>query len=222
MNSRSHCDLSLAAAACHLLSLTNSLYTNPCIKHLAVCCHIRTRSPFYTCFSRCPRPLPHQHHVMSDSAVAGGTLSAPTNLELKPEWPLFSSDLTSLTMFSGIPRYTPPPASTTIAEPTFTPADLQLIQQLRTDTIAHLQQHGITQPDNYPLKSYPHWRDIYNANRHKTTIVATPDPRLAPHYQQPPPRHRLARLRAAPVLSGTPASTGQGAAYVVGLRVLVE
>lgn len=124
---------------------------------------------------------------MSDSGAAGSTLSAsaaPSNLELKPEWPLYSPERTSMTMFSGMTRFTPQPTTATIVEPTFTPSDQQLIQQLRADTAAHLQQHGITQPDSYPLKGQ-HWRDIYNANRHKTTVVPTPDPRTSPHYQPP-------------------------------------
>ena len=132
--------------------------------------------------------LPAMQPVVSDSSGAGSTSSAhatPSNLELKPDWPLFSPDRTAVVMFSGIPRFVPPPASASILEPAFTPADLQLIQQLRADARAHLQQHGITQPDAYPLKNQ-HWRDIYNANRHRTTVVATPDPRLTSAYQAPP------------------------------------
>ena len=126
---------------------------------------------------------------MNDSSAAGSTLSVsgtPTNLELKPEWPLLSADRTAMTMFSGLTRFTPPPSSTPITEPTYTAADLQLIQQLRTDARSQLQQHGVTQPDPSPLKGV-HWRDIYNANRHKTKVVPTPDPRLAATYQPPAP-----------------------------------
>ena len=124
--------------------------------------------------------------VMSESA-AGSTLStssSPSNLELKPEWPLISDDHTALSLFSGIPRWTPPPASATIVEQTYTAADVQLIQQLRNDTRAHLQQNGITQPEQYNLKGL-HWRDIYSTNRHLTATVPTPDPRAAANYQTP-------------------------------------
>ena len=111
--------------------------------------------------------------------------SSPSNLELKPEWPLLSSDHTSLSMYEGITRFTAPDASK-IVEPTYSPADVELLNQLRNDTRAHLQQHGFTAPEHYPLKQL-HWRDIYNTSRHITRVVATPDPRLATNYTPPPP-----------------------------------
>ena len=91
-----------------------------------------------------------------------------------------------MSLLTGLPNLKPPPPTTPITEPTYTPADAQLIQQLRTEAVAHITQHGITHPDPSPLKSV-HWRDIYNTNRHKTKVIPTPDPRLTAGYQPPPP-----------------------------------
>ena len=123
---------------------------------------------------------------MSDGDTTSSAYSAPSNLELKPEWPLLSTERTLMSLLTNLPNLTLPPPTTPITEPTYSPADTLLITQLRTDALAHLKQHGLTHPDPSPLNGV-HWRDIYNAHRHKTRVVPSPDPRLAAGYQPPAP-----------------------------------
>ena len=101
-------------------------------------------------------------------------------------WPLYSPELTSLHQFRGLPGWKAPDTSA-VVEPTLTDADRALVEAVRSGARESLQQHGLTVSDELksPLKS-THWRDIYYPNRHRTAVVATPDPRLAEGYKPPP------------------------------------
>ena len=102
-------------------------------------------------------------------------------------YPLISPDRTCLPLYHGLDRYQPPSLSH-ITEPAYTADDLSLITQARTQTLAHIAQHGLTtSPALHSPIATTHWRDIYHANRHKTSVTPTPDPRLSPSYSPPPP-----------------------------------
>ena len=103
-------------------------------------------------------------------------------------YPLLSSDVTCLPLYQGLNTWTPPDTSH-VVEPTFSPADLDLLTKVRTQAKEHLAAHGITlSPELKSPIATTHWRDIYHPHRHKTTVVATPDPRLSPSYSPPTPR----------------------------------
>ena len=74
----------------------------------------------------------------------------------------------------------------TIVEPTYTPQVQEQLKQLRHDIIEHINREGVKYTTDFssPLQHH-HWRDIYQRNKHRTTITPTPDPRADPAYKPP-------------------------------------
>ena len=79
------------------------------------------------------------------------------------------------------------PTTPTIVEPVYTPQVQEQLKQLRHDITEHIKREGgvkYTADFSSPLKHH-HWRDIYQHNKHRTTVVPTADPRGDPSYQSP-------------------------------------
>ena len=78
------------------------------------------------------------------------------------------------------------PMATTIVEPVYSQEVQEQLKQLRHDILAHIEREGVrfTADFSSPLQHH-HWRDIYQLNKHRTTVVPTPDPRADPAYRPP-------------------------------------
>ena len=117
----------------------------------------------------------------SSSALSSTTTSGGVG------YPLISPERTGLPLYQGMDRYQPPSLAH-ITEPAYTPEDLSLITEVRSLTLSHISAHGLTtSPALHSPIATTHWRDIYHLHRHKTSVVATPDPRLSPSYTPPSP-----------------------------------